>query len=228
MDESGKQPKKKLDKQTEKMSRRDLFRGRFAKKGLEKVADAVGRKVDAVNRVVDEASVEPASKVARHGRGVVRLVRPPGAVEENLFLERCTSCNKCVEACPHDVIVKAPARFRNAAGTPMLDLSSKACLMCEDFACIASCEDDALLWDTGKKIADAVVQRHDCIADHSFCNVCVERCPVEGAILMDGLKPRVVQDVCTGCGVCHLVCPAPNNAIMMLPILRGGGEKNEC
>ena len=211
------------EKKETKMSRRDLFRGRFAKRSLGKIADAVGRKVDAVNRVVDEVDGVAKQNLAKHGRGVVRVVRPPGAVEEGLFMERCTRCEKCVEACPYDVIINAPSRFRGAAGTPMIDLSSKACLMCEDFACIASCEDDALLWDTGKKIADAVVQRHDCIADHSFCSVCVERCPVEGAIIMDGLKPRVVQDLCTGCGVCHLVCPAPNNAIMMLPIMRGGG-----
>ncbi len=219
-------------KKNEKLSRRDFFRGPFAKKSIEKVVDAVGRKVDAINRVVEEASAAPQSSAPTDQKkppprgGMVRVVRPPGAVEEKLFLERCTSCGECVQACPHDVIVNAPSRFRAAAGTPMLNFSQNACVMCEDFPCIASCQDDALLWDWPKKIADAVVQNHDCIADHSFCSVCMERCPVENAIVMEGLKPKIMQDLCTGCGVCHLVCPAPNNAIMMLPILNRTQKKD--
>lgn len=29
--------------------------------------------------------------------------------------------------------------------------------------------------------------------------------------------PRVVADACTGCRVCHEVCPAPENAIRLVP-----------
>ena len=29
--------------------------------------------------------------------------------------------------------------------------------------------------------------------------------------------PMVVPEICTGCGICQQVCPAPENAVLMLP-----------
>ncbi len=31
-------------------------------------------------------------------------------------------------------------------------------------------------------------------------------------------KPTVNEATCTGCGVCRSVCPAPENAILLMPI----------
>ncbi|WP_236625063.1 4Fe-4S binding protein [Rhodopirellula sp. SWK7] len=36
-------------------------------------------------------------------------------------------------------------------------------------------------------------------------------------------KPTVVEDACTGCGVCRYVCPAPENAILLMPALARPG-----
>ncbi len=63
----------------------------------------------------------------------------------------------------------------------------------------------------------AVVQGRFCLALTSFCSVCIERCPVPGAMKKERGVPMVVADVCTGCGVCREVCPAPRNAVLMLP-----------
>lgn len=51
----------------------------------------------------------------------------------------------------------------------------------------------------------------------SFCTTCVERCPVEGAILVEAGRPRVVAERCDGCGTCVRVCPAPINAFELRP-----------
>ncbi|MBK8040780.1 MAG: 4Fe-4S binding protein [Verrucomicrobiaceae bacterium] len=63
----------------------------------------------------------------------------------------------------------------------------------------------------------AIVQGRFCIALTSFCSACVERCPVSGAMKKERGMPMVVADICTGCGICHDVCPAPRNAVLMLP-----------
>ncbi len=64
----------------------------------------------------------------------------------------------------------------------------------------------------------AVIQGRFCLAyQEEFCTVCYERCPVPGAIRLDDALPRVVEEKCTGCGICHDVCPAPQNAILRIP-----------
>lgn len=63
----------------------------------------------------------------------------------------------------------------------------------------------------------AIIQGRHCLALTSFCAACVERCPVPGAMQMSQGMPSVVLDACTGCGICHHVCPAPTNAVLMIP-----------
>lgn len=63
----------------------------------------------------------------------------------------------------------------------------------------------------------AIIQGRHCLALTSFCSVCLERCPVPGALRLVNGMPMVVPDACTGCAVCHQVCPAPTNAVLLLP-----------
>ncbi len=60
-----------------------------------------------------------------------------------------------------------------------------------------------------------------CLAHRSFCTVCSERCPIAGAIVVELGKPRIVDGLCDGCGMCASVCPAPTNAISLDPPLAG-------
>lgn len=63
----------------------------------------------------------------------------------------------------------------------------------------------------------AIIQGRHCLALTSFCSVCLERCPVPGALRLVNGMPMVVPDACTGCAVCRQVCPAPTNAVLLLP-----------
>ncbi len=55
-----------------------------------------------------------------------------------------------------------------------------------------------------------------CVAHNSgFCGNCHERCPEEGAISMKGGAPTINPEICTGCGTCAQVCPAPGKAIIL-------------
>lgn len=63
----------------------------------------------------------------------------------------------------------------------------------------------------------ALILDRFCLAyQGSFCSVCSERCPAGGAITVEQGKPRVNPDFCTGCKICHDVCPAPKNAVFLV------------
>jgi ferredoxin-type protein NapG len=152
------------------------------------------------------------------------LVRPPGALAEAAFLAACTRCGDCVRACPYGAVQLAPERLRGAAGTPIVTAAEEACRMCPDTPCITACGPAALRRAEGAPvpaIATARISSVDCLAHQgSTCSTCRERCPVEGAIALDGVRPRIVAEACTGCGLCQHACPAPRNAVLILPIER--------
>lgn len=146
------------------------------------------------------------------------LLRPPGAVAEADFLARCTRCNECASACPHHAIVPAPPRLRGAAGTPLIEPMKAPCRLCADRPCATVCEPGVIRLDAPARIGTAQILRHSCLAwQGSFCSVCVEQCPVPGAIAVAAGKPTVDAAICTGCGVCAYVCPAPFNAVAIRP-----------
>ncbi|MCC6358965.1 MAG: 4Fe-4S dicluster domain-containing protein [Phycisphaerales bacterium] len=168
----------------------------------------------------DHPPTKPVDPRMHRGRPIVLPIhRPPGAVNEAAFLAGCTRCNDCITACPVHAIVLAPARFRHAAGTPMIDPYSAACVMCSDTPCISVCQPGVLRADRPLKMGVAYVERAACLAyTGSFCTVCAERCPVPGAIELSQGKPTIRAERCTGCGVCAEVCPAPANAIVVMPL----------
>ena len=146
------------------------------------------------------------------------VLRPPGALAESEFLEACTRCGDCIEACEPAAIRKAPERMRSAEETPIIDPALAPCLLCEDFPCISACEPGALRAEAPSSLGTAHVQAFDCLNRlGTTCSVCVERCPVPGALFWANGVPDVNPALCTGCGQCHYTCPAPTNAIAIHP-----------
>ena len=204
------------------ISRRDLLRGRLLGRILQSATKKLNAVEEAFSTGAARARPAGASPTAPGGIGrrfALPIHRPPGAVDEVSFLAGCTRCNECVTACPVSAIVHAPPRFREAAGTPMIDPHTSACIMCEDTPCITACKPGVLRLDQPRKMGVAWIQTMACLAHTgSFCTVCSERCPVPDAIEVSAGKPTIRADVCTGCGVCASVCPAPANAIVVMPL----------
>ena len=68
--------------------------------------------------------------------------------------------------------------------------------------------------DTRPKVA--IIQGRHCLAyQNNMCSVCSERCPEPGAIITERGIPRIIVDLCTGCGICQDLCPAPTNGILL-------------
>jgi ferredoxin-type protein NapG len=139
-------------------------------------------------------------------------LRPPGAVEEALFLERCTLCGDCLPACPYGSIKKDPAN-----GYPVIFANESPCQLCEDFPCVAACDTEALV-PLGERaevrMGLATVNPATCTADQG-CRFCVSRCPCEAIMVVgfDDAYPTVDQDKCVGCGICEQVCATVNDKV---------------
>jgi ferredoxin-type protein NapG len=201
-------------------SRRDLFRTLL---GRGRPTAPPPKPAPVVAYVGSSAVTEPCAPAppVRFGRGrALPVLRPPGAIEEAAFLTGCTRCNACAEACPHQAITPAPVRLRAVAGTPVLNPAQSPCRMCEGLPCVAACAQGVLRVDVVIRMGTAVISLLDCLTgQNTTCSVCAEQCPVEGALARENGRPVVNPAACTGCGVCQFVCPAPRNAVMVLPTL---------
>jgi len=156
---------------------------------------------------------DPGRRALLHGRiGVTDLQRPPWALVEPEFVEACTRCGECLNACPERVIV------RGDGGFPTLDFAGGECTFCGD--CVAACPSAALVprrdppWSWRAQI-DA-----RCLAMAGVvCLACRDACP-EQAIrfpLAPGVvPPQLTAERCSGCGACLRVCP-PGAIAMHLP-----------
>jgi len=201
--------------------RRAFITGKLLMPMLGKLTEPLERAQAAAERTI---AVEAHRASRTTAQGIARtfpVLRPPGAVAEPDFLAGCTRCSDCIEACPYQAITKAPERMRALAGTPIIDAAAQPCLMCPDTPCITACKPAVLRRAPDAPvpvIGTARIQQLDCLAHQgSTCSSCHERCPVPGAISLVGPRPTVVPELCTGCGLCAHVCPAPRNAVIMVP-----------
>ncbi len=177
-------------------------------------------------RVGARKTAQIAYRVAsdRAARRAQSWLRPPFAVDELDFLLACTRCDKCIEACPHDVLFKLPAHTGlQAAGTPAMDLLNRGCHLCRDWPCVAACEADALKLpeqeEEGRpapaKLARVRIDPETCLPySGPECGACADSCPVPGALEWEGgLRPVINQESCTGCALCREACIVDPKAI---------------
>lgn len=159
---------------------------------------------------------------------VVRArLRPPGALPEDRFLDTCFRCGACADGCPADAISLIDSDDQRLHGTPYIDPSNRACVICEDLTCMKGCPSGALqLVDRlAIRIGLARVDHDVCVRSKGQeCTICIERCPIgPSAIRLDAdgrvqvVDPRGTALGCTGCGVCEEQCPTrPVRAIRVI------------
>ena len=175
-------------------------------------------------RKTAEIAYRLASETA--ARRAANWLRPPFAVDELDFLLACTRCDKCIEACPHEVLFKLPARQGlQVTGTPAMDLLNRGCHLCQDWPCVEACEPDALKRpERGNgdaparaKLARVEIDQATCLPySGPECGACAHACPVPGALEWDGgVRPVINQESCTGCALCREACIVEPKAIQV-------------
>ncbi len=162
-------------------------------------------------------------------------VRPPGALPEDEFADKCIRCLECVRICKSNGGCLQPDHIH----THFEELWLPVAVMREGYCeyncnlCGEVCPTDAILPLTLAQkqqtpIGLAYFEKNICIpfAQNTDCIVCEEHCPtpdkaikfeVRDVVLRDGSKkrvkyPYVIKELCIGCGICETKCPLPGKA----------------
>jgi polyferredoxin len=157
-----------------------------------------------------------------------RLIRPPGALDETHFLERCIRCGECMKVCPNNAL--HPTFMEGgleAIWTPVLvprvGYCEPNCVLCGQV-----CPTGAI-WELTEaqkgpvRIGTAFYDQGRCLpwAMATDCIVCEEWCPTSPkavylvtADVQDAegrtktvRRPYIDAKRCIGCGACEYACP---------------------
>ena len=188
------------------------------------------------------------------------LIRPPGARAEPDFLQRCIKCGLCMQTCPSGGLQPTWAEAGlEGLWSPLLVPAIGWCEF-ECHACGQVCPTEAIMplplpEKKQVKIGLAVFDTTRCLpfAYGRECIVCEEHCPVPTKAIIfemrevagtDGVVrtlkiPRVIPELCTGCGICETKCVFKDQAAIRIvsanedrhpanqPILTGGGMSGD-
>jgi polyferredoxin len=166
------------------------------------------------------------------------LIRPPGARLTG-FSALCTRCAACVRVCPTQGL--QPSLFEGGVQNlltprlrPRLGYCSFGCNACGQ-VCPTGAIPELLLEEKQATVLGlASVNRDRCLpwAYDQACIVCEEACPVaDKAITLEEVtvldaqgqprvlqRPRVIKDLCIGCGICEYQCPLGGEAAIRVHV----------
>jgi ferredoxin len=171
--------------------------------------------------------VEPITR-----RQPATLLRPPGATPTDLSA-LCVRCGACLRVCPTQGL--QPSLFEGGVQNlltprlvPRLGYCSFPCHACGQVCPTGAIPNLELVVKQHTPLGLASINRDRCLpwAYDTPCIVCEEACPVESkaikleeAEVVDARgetvrlqRPRVVRELCIGCGVCEYQCPLGGEA----------------
>lgn len=182
-------------------------------------------------------------------RASEKLIRPPGALPEDKFLQKCVKCGECMKVCPTNALQPAfseagPEGIWTPVLVPKIGYCEYYCSLCTQVCPTGAIKELSIEEKNKLKIGTAWVDKDRCIP-WKFgdpCIVCEEHCPVSPkaikfikteVVLPDGtiktpLAPVVEIDPCTGCGICENKCPVVDQpAIYVTSVGESRSEKNQ-
>src|SRR4051812_15899284 len=209
------------------MSDRPMDRRRFFREGLRELLRPLAGATQPIERVLRELEAIEQPRVARARPTYTpptapptAWLRPPGALEEQKFLDTCSRCGTCVSVCPAQAI-KIDGTGALGGGRPYIVASEMPCVACDSLACMKECPSGALVFTPLIEIdmGTAVWQEQFCVRSRGEeCRICVDRCPLgEAAITIEARSIKVIEEGCIGCGVCEHQCPTSPKSITITP-----------
>ena len=168
-----------------------------------------------------------------------KLLRPPGALEENDFKDKCIRCLECVRICESNGGCLQPGSIQGS----LFDLWLPVAVMREGYCeyncnlCGEICPTDAIMPLTLPEKQKTVMglahfNKNLCIpyARNEECIVCEEHCPTpDKAIKFDEKEfkdkdgstrlvkyPYITKELCIGCGICENKCPLAGEAAVIV------------
>ncbi|MEO0226118.1 MAG: 4Fe-4S binding protein [candidate division WOR-3 bacterium] len=162
-----------------------------------------------------------------------RVIRPPGSIPEELFIDACIRCGECVKICPTNGL--QPVLLQRGFGglftpqlIPRIGGCERNCNGCGQVCPTGAIRKLELKEKDFVKIGTAVIHKEMCLAweQDKLCLICDEACPYNAIeskmvdILGNKLlRPFVKEELCTGCGICESRCPITGpSAIEVFPI----------
>ena len=163
--------------------------------------------------------------VARTGASAAvrdtHLIRPPGALPEPMFLDRCVRCGACMKVCPTNGL--QPSFLQSGIEgfwTPRLVARiggcEQECNLCGRVCPTGALRDLPLEEKQFARIGTAIITRSKCLAWEQMktCLVCDEACPYDAIefrevtdLIGTFKRPFVIEEKCMGCGLCEQKCP---------------------
>jgi ferredoxin-type protein NapF len=160
------------------------------------------------------------AKKIGNARTSAALLRPPGAVPEELFTGRCIRCGNCIQSCPSKII-HPDAGEAGLAGllAPLISFDNNKYCLENCIACTQICPSGALQPLSLKQksryiIGEVLVDKSLCLLTlaKKECDACVKACPFDAIHIYWDEEYYVAYPVaepgkCNGCGACEIACP---------------------
>lgn len=165
----------------------------------------------------------------------INRMRPPGAVNEKLFMKLCVRCARCIEVCPYRCLKRSKDLKNGEIGTPFIYPEETGCQLC--MKCTSVCPTGAIdpsITEPGQvAVGKARIDEETCNnfryarqesgqdepdGTASICNSCFNVCPLryDAIYLEDGILPTITEK-CTGCGLCVERCPTKPKSVSVIP-----------
>jgi polyferredoxin len=177
-----------------------------------------------------------------------KLIRPPGALPEPEFLQKCVKCGECMKVCPTNGLQPAvteagPEGLWTPVLVPKIGYCEYYCSLCSQVCPTGAIKELAVPDKLNVRIGTAWINKNRCLPYFLGrpCIVCEEHCPTSPKAikfvmvetkLADGSTatqkaPIVDLNLCIGCGICENKCPVMDDpAVYVTSVGEQRSEKN--